>query len=116
MTGKEVLAQIRASRTPDQQFVRWWRKEEDYLDFDAIDTFVANTSDSEEIGGFDLIGYDEMWAYVAKVAPGRVAKTQRGGTDLISWQKKSGEELECAYTPQSLIDIFDTETNGNYVD
>ena len=116
MTGREVLEQIKTTRTSDQQFIKWWRKEEDWLDFDVIDTFVANTSDSEEIGGFELVGYDEMWAFLEKVAPGRVAKTQRGGEYLVSWKKKSGEERECLYTPQALVDIFDTETGGNYVD
>ncbi len=116
MTGKEVLAQIRAERTPDQQFIKWWRKEEDWLDFDVIDTFVANTSDGEEIGGFELVGYDEMWQQLEEVAPGRVAKTQRGGEPLVAWKRKSGEERECPFTPQALIDIFDSETKGSYVD
>ncbi|HEY6007201.1 MAG TPA: hypothetical protein VIU40_02690 [Geobacteraceae bacterium] len=116
MTGKEVLAQIRESRTPDQQFIKWWRKEEDWLDFDVIDTFAANVSESEEIDGFELVGYDEMWQYLEKVAPGRVARTQKGGQSLVSWRRKSGEERECPYTPQSLVDIFDAETEGNYVD
>lgn len=116
MTGKEVLQQIATSRTGDHQFIKWWRKEEDWLDFDVIDTFVANTGDAEEIGGFTLLGAKEMWDYLEKVAPGRVMKTQKGGADLVAWRKKSGEELECPCTPQSLIDIFDAETGGNYID
>ena len=116
MTGREVLAQIREGRKADQQFIRWWRKEEDWLDFDIIDTFVDNTGDSEEIGGFDLIGMEEMWDYLQKVAPGRVEKTQRAGNELVSWRKKSGEAHECPYIPESLIAIFDAETKGSYVD
>lgn len=116
MTGKEVLAQINATRTADRPFVRWWRKEEDWLDFDVIDTFIENTRDDEEIGGFELIGMEEMWEQLQKVAPGRVAKTQKGGEPLIAWQKKSGGELQCPYTPRSVVAIFDAETKGNYVD
>jgi hypothetical protein len=116
MTGREVLTQIKETRTADQHFIRWWRKEEDWLDFDVIDTFVANASDGEEIGGFDLLGMDEMWEYLVQTAPGRVEKTQRGGNALISWRKKSGEEHECPYIPESVIAIFDAETKGNYVD
>ena len=116
MTGKEVMQQIAETRSGDHQFIKWWRKEEDWLDFDVIDTFVVNTRDDEEIGGFTLLGAKEMWDYLEKVAPGRVTKTQMGGNDLIAWRKKSGEELQCAYTPQALIDIFDAETQGNYID
>src|ERR671930_2787232 len=114
MTGKEVLEKIGSTRTSDHQFIKWWRKEEDYLDFDVIETFIVNTKDDEEIGGFDLLRMEDMWGYLEKVAPGRVSKAQRGGVNLVLWRRKSGEERECPYIPLSLIDIFDAETEGNY--
>lgn len=116
MTGKEALVEIRKTRTADQQFVKWWRKEEDYLDFENIDTYLLNTKDDEEVGGFELLTMADMWNNLEKVAPGRVQKTQKGGELLIDWRRKTGEERHCPYTPQSFIDIFDAETRGNYVD
>jgi hypothetical protein len=116
MTGKDVVAAIRTTQTADHHFVKWWRNEEDWLDFDDIETFIANTRADEEIGGFELLGMEEMWDYLQKVAPGRVSRAQKGGEQLVVWTQEPGKDVECPYTPASLVSIFDNETGGNYVD
>ncbi len=116
MTGAEVVRQIAAGRKEGQFFIRWWRREEDWLDFDLIETFVAKTKPDEEIGGFSLLGMEEMWEYLRNLSSPRVERTTRKDEEVIRWQKKSGEELICPFTPESLIQIFDAESRGNYVD
>jgi hypothetical protein len=116
MTGKEIGKQIAEQRKDGQVFIKWWRKEEDWLDFDLLETFVETVDPDEEIGGFDLLTMEEMWEQVQKVCASRVEKTKKRGEDVVVWQKGEGEELVCPFTPEALLHIFDTETHGDFVD
>lgn len=116
MIGSEIVKQIAEQRKEGQVFVKWWRKEEDWLDIDLIDTFIANTNPDEEIGGYDLMDMEEMWEYVQKAGADRVARTTRKGEEVVLWRKEPDKELVCPYTPQSLIQIFDVETHGDFLD
>lgn len=116
MKGDEIVRQIDARRGDDHRFVRWWRREEDWLDFELLDTFVQNIREDEEIEGFALLGMDEMWEYVRKVAGSRVERGERDGEAVVTWRRKSGRVMTCPFTPESLIRIFDVETRGNYID
>ena len=60
MTGKEIVEQIKAQRKENHAFIKWWRKEEDWIDYDLIDRFVATARDNEVIDGFELVGIDEI--------------------------------------------------------
>ena len=116
MIGNEILKQIKERRTDDQQFIKWWRKEEDFLDFDLIDSFIENIDLGEEIGGFDLVSMDEMWENLEKVTSSRVERTKQRGEDVIVWRRGSGEEQVCPYNAESMMTIFDVETHGDYID
>jgi len=116
MTGKEILDRIRERRNDDHQFISWWRKEEDWLDFDLIDRFIKNLDPAEEIGGFDLRTMDEMWENLEETTGGRVEKTRKGGNEVIVWKRRSGVEQSCPFTAESVMTIFDVETHGDNVD
>lgn len=116
MTGNEIVKQIAERRKEGQFFIKWWRKEEDWLDIDLIDTFIKNAKPDEEIGGYDLLNMEEMWGYVQKVGADRVARTKQKGEEVILWQKEPDKELACPFTPESLIQIFDVESHGDFVD
>lgn len=120
MKGYEITRQLRDRKTSNHQFIKWWRKENDFLDFDLIDRYLKNFNDGEEISGFDLIGIEEMWGEVKRICGDRVARVTKDGADYISWRPASGRDAgttqECPFTPQSLMAIFDRETRGNPVD
>ena len=117
MTSYEVQKAIREQRRPDQQFIKWWRKEEDFLDFDLLDRFMANLDDAQVIDGFDLVGIDDMWGYVQRVAGDKVERVVKNGVETILWADKDRlVTKEVPFTPESLIDIFDAETDDNFVD
>ena len=116
MTGKEIVKLIAERKKEGQFFIKWWRKEEDWLDMDLIGTFLENVKPDEEIGGFDLLTMEQMWEYVLKVAASRVERTKKRGEDVVVWQKQPGEELVCPFTPESLLQIFDVESHGDFVD
>lgn len=123
MQGYELVKQIEAQKTaqPDRVFIKWWRKEEDFIDFDLVPHFLETLNYSSDIGGFELIGMDEMWETVERRTEGRARREQRGGNWVIHWTPPKGaEDVEYAasypYTPESLLKILDAETDYNFVD
>lgn len=116
MNGEELLKQIGERKTEEHEFIKWWRKEEDFLDFDRIAEFVDNVNVSDAIDGFDLLTMEEMWENLEKVTGSRVEKDKKRGADVIIWHRKSGEEKVCPYSPESIMTIFDVETHGDYID
>ena len=119
MRGRDILKTLNERRTTRHQFVRWWRKEEDFLDYDLIDRFIDNSSTNEEIGGIDLLTMDEMWDLVKKAGGARVKLVDDPKGERVEWlhEGKQGSRTEvCTYTPDTLMKIFDAETRGNPVD
>lgn len=119
MRGREILSAIDERRTEKHCFVRWWRKEEDFLDYDLIDRFIENTRGNEEIGGIDLLTMDEMWNEIRKVGKGRVSLHHSAVGDTVEWVYKGKKGVSthvCTYDPETLLRIFDIETRGNPVD
>lgn len=119
MTGREILNMLKERRTDDHCFVKWWRKEEDFLDFDLLDRFENNLSSSEEIGGVDLLTMDEMWDELKRIGGERVNLVRDKAGDTVEWvhEGKQGVHKEvCIYCPETLLTIYDVETRGNPVD
>src|SRR6185369_2777254 len=107
MTSYEVRKAIGDQKRSDQLFIKWWRKEEDFLDFDLLDRFMANLDDDQVIDGYDLVGIDDMWGYVQRVAGDKVERVVKNGVDTIIWTDKDKlVTKEMPFSPQSLIDIF----------
>jgi hypothetical protein len=116
MTGEEIAKRLMGRGSSDLLFIKWWRTEHDYLDFDLVETFLENIRPQEIIDGFDLLTTEQMWQKLLRVADGRVRKAVRDGDEIIIWEKGPGNEIVCPFRPESIIEIFDVETNGNYLD
>lgn len=124
MQGYELVKEIEKERSAhsDRMFIKWWRKEEDWIDFDLVSRFLENLNFSSEIDGFELIDQEQMWKAVESRAKGKVSKVQRDGKWVVLWTPPEGAEVEggtcteCPYTPETLLKILDAETNDNYVD
>lgn len=116
MTGKEIVEQVKAQRSAGQYFIKWWRKEEDWIDYDLIDRFLTNVKEDEMIDGFELVGIDDVWVQLQRICPGRVTKVKRAGEDVVLWERTDGKKKECPFMPQSILEILDAETRGNFVD
>jgi hypothetical protein len=123
MQGYELAKKIREEKGahPDRIFIKLWRKEEDYIDFDLVSRFLDNLSDAADFGGFELIDQDEMWKTIERRCDGRASKVQREGRSVLLWTAPKGAEAEEKIyeypdTPESLLKILDLETDFNYVD
>jgi hypothetical protein len=120
MNEAEVLEQIKAQRNDKHHFVKWWRIEDDFLDYDLIERFIANASDTV-MAGFELLTMDEMWSEIKRIAGERVnfKHDPASGNSRVEWvyEGKNGVKKQiCLYTPETLMTIFDVETKGNPVD
>jgi len=118
MKGREIYSAVVNLRNDEHRFVKWWRKENDFLDYDLIDRFVDNVGSAEEIGGLDLLTLDEMWAEVKRLVGPRVKLVHDTKGDLVEWSHmgKDGMHTEvCIYMPETVMQIFDVETRGNPV-
>ena len=124
MQGYELVKSIQTEKTahPDKVFIKWWRKEQDFIDFDFVERFLETVDfSSPEIGGYELIDQDEMWRTIERRCSGRATKVQRNGGWVVLWDPPKGVEVEerlpeYPYTPESLLKILDVETDYNYVD
>jgi len=119
MKGREIVTTLKVQARADHRFVKWWRKEEDFLDYDLIDRFLEHAATDEEIGGLQLLTMNEMLDEVKRVGGTRVKFIHEASGDKIEWVHRAKEGVRtqvCAYTPEALMTIFDVETHGNPVD
>lgn len=119
MTGREVLKKITESRSPEQFFVKWDRKENDFTDYDLIDRFVKNLSGSEEFEDVELLTMDEMFSKIKSLTGERVRIIKANAGENVEWRHegKSGVTTQtCSYIPETLMTIFDVETKGDTID
>src|SRR5512133_3498805 len=118
MRGQDLIKTIYEQRNEKHSFVKWWRKENDFLDYDLLDRFLDNSSAGEEIGGVELLTLDDMWREVKRIGGERVKLLHDMYGDRVQWvhKVKTGERTDyCAYSPATLMAIFDVETGGNPV-
>lgn len=123
MQGYELVKEVERERShhPERMFIKWWRKEEDWINFDLVTRFLENLNYSSDITGFELIDLDQMWRAVESRSKGAVRKVERDGKQIVLWTppKHSEHEItctECEYTPETLLKILDAVTDDNYVD
>ena len=118
MIGLDVLNKIKESRTPEQLFVKWNRKENDFADYDLIDRFVENLSVSEEFSEVDFLTMEEMWSEIKRLTGERVRMIKTDSAENVEWRHKgkSGVTTQtCPFTPDTLMTIFDVETKGDAI-
>lgn len=122
MQGLGLKKQISDERGahPEKVFIKWWRKEEDYIDFDLVARFLENFDLRTEIAGYELIDQEEMWRTIERRAEGRVRRVEKDGKWVVIWNPPADAEVEklseYPYNPETLLTILDAETNYNYVD
>ena len=119
MRAHDIIKTLEERRDANYRFVKCWRKEEDFLDYDLIDRFLENTKGTEEFGGIDLLTMDDMWNEVRRIGGTRVKLLHDKNGDKVEWVHKGKTGLKtnvCAFTPETLMEIFDVETKGNPVD
>lgn len=117
MTGHEVLKEMRVAGS-ERCFVKWWRKENDFVDYELVETFLANLEPDHQFGGFELLTMQEMWQELHRLVPNRVTVDRRRGEPVIRWRHMAEEDGTMRedifpYNALSMMTVFDGETRGD---
>ena len=116
MNSNEIRNAINDRRTESSRFIRWWRKENDFVDFELLNRFLDRLGSGEEFSGFELLDTEQMWQALNSACPGRASRENRGKGAVIVWHPgatSQGEDIELPYNAESIMTIFDTETRGD---
>jgi len=120
MTGGEILDRIETERKAHHKFIKWWRIENDFVDYELIDTFIGGVDRNQVFAGYELLDMEQMWNTLKTQAPERVNREARNQNEVIVWEHhtKQGDIKEevCPFIPKSLMTIMDVETRGNVID
>lgn len=119
MRGSDIIRAIDRRQDEEFCFVRVWRKENDFLDVDLISRFREQVGGRDEFGGMDLLTMDDLWREIKRIGGARVILSRSAKGDSITWTHtgRSGTHTNvCAYTPETLMQIYDVETRGTPVD
>jgi hypothetical protein len=120
MNGREVLRLLDEQLDKEKQFIKWWRKENDFVDIELIETFRDRVDGNDDFSGFELLDMEQLWAIVTRLCPGRVERQRIDAAEVIVWDRVTREGVKtsfrCSFAPEFLIQIFDVETRGNYIE
>lgn len=116
MRGSEVLMELNRAKAPGQHFIKWWRKENDFVDFELVKNFREHVEANQEFDGYELLNLEQMWQTLQKMFPERVSLERRTKGAFIIWSREGGEETELPYNSESVLQIFDEETGGDVID
>ena len=117
MRGYEVRRSLTSDKSDDRCFTKWWRKENDFADYELIDQFLAQLEPESEFEGFELLSMDDMLKELQRYASGRVWLEKRRAGARLHWQHPGGDgslrDDTYRYTPKVLMALFDKETHGD---
>lgn len=119
MTGKQLMQELSQKRQPEHVFIKWWRKENDFADYQLLDDFLAVLESGQDFGGYQLLDMEQMWATLERHGHGMVSREHRTSGDHLIWKHQDASgELTCddyPLTPRNLISVFDGETRGDVI-
>lgn len=119
MRSADVIKGIKQGRSDGKSFVKWWRIENDFTDYELATSFIEHAESGHEIAGYELLDNEQMWEVLKRFKPHGLRRVQSRSGEKIEWQKRDtggGVHTEtCAFTPEAIMYIFDYETGGDVV-
>ncbi len=120
MNGREVVKKLSGLEAGERCFIKWWRRENDFVDYELVDSFIEHAGAEQEFAGYELLNLQQMWETLQSSTRGLVTREKRGQREVIVWthREASGKDHTevCNFTPQTVMAIFDVETRGNVLD
>ncbi|NIQ96129.1 MAG: hypothetical protein GWO11_03120 [Desulfuromonadales bacterium] len=116
MRGTDILQELQGLNSSRFKFIKWWRKENDFCDFQLLEDFKKNVEGSQEFAGYELLTTEEMWDELKTQAGDHVSLGKTHGREVIRWDRPEKPSQVCPFTADSIMTIFDVETRGNVID
>jgi len=119
MKASEIRQELGREKVDGSCIIKWWRKENDFVDYELVETFVATAEPNQEFAGYEILDRAAMWEALRQVTPDHVSREKRGGAEVIVWRHQLEDGAEktevCPFSTQNLLAIFDAETGGDVV-
>lgn len=116
MTGYELKRKLMSTDT-GEGFIKWWRKENDFADYELTDQFLQHIAPEHEFEGFELLSMDAMWQELKRREPRRIWMQKQKGEPVLHWQHPGSDgrlrEDHYRYSAKVLMALFDKETHGD---
>ena len=117
MNGYELKQSLMSNDAEGRYFIKWWRKENDFADYELIDQFLQHLKPESEFENYQLLSMDDMWKELRRHASARIWMEKHKGESEVHWQHLGGDgssrEDHYRYTPKVLMALFDRETHGD---
>ena len=117
MKEGQIMRAIEQGKSEGKEFIKWWRKENDFVDFELIDRYLEAAEVHHDFENFDLLDKEQMWDILQKKVKGKLYHRVATKSDTIVWEHigKDGitHTYTCPYSAHSIMAIFDAETKGN---
>jgi len=63
---------------------------------------------------------EQLWEVVKRLCGERVTRSKQDTHEIIGWQRLDSKgavrNISCTFAPEFLMQIFDVETKGNYIE
>jgi hypothetical protein len=118
MTGEEIRTAISLQKGADSHFIKWWRKENDFVDYELLDKFLGRLEAGQKYSGFELLDLEQMLEVLQRWPSVKVSFEHRTHGDFIHWEHKEHGRTtveELPFTAASLMYVFDSETRGDTI-
>jgi len=117
MTGYEIKQKLLDADSKERCFIKWWRKENDFADYELLEHFLQGVAPEQKFEGYELLSMEQMWHELKNLDPDNIWMEQQKGEPVLHWQHfgSDGQVREDVYrySPEVLMAIFDQETQGD---
>lgn len=120
MQSYQIVSELEQGSKQGKEFIKWWRKENDFVDYELIDRYVKAIDTKHEIENFELLDKNEMWEILKQWNPTGLHHLHSSKGEKIEWQHKDKDGqmhvYTCPYTARAIMSIFDVETQGDTIE
>jgi hypothetical protein len=117
MNGSELLHSLEKQRGAQHHFMKWWREDKDVPTIELLDTFLDRAKVGDQFSGFKLLDMEEMWEIVRQRCAGRAERAVCNNKEVLVWERAAQtggpQRVTSLFSPESLIKVFDLETEGD---
>lgn len=119
MRSSQIIKELEEGRLAGKEVIEWWRKENDFSDYELLDNFLAGAEKNYEIENFKLLDANEMWDVLNRLKTKGLRRHQSDKSDTIEWRHrgKDGQQRvdELPFSAASIMSIFEAETHGDTI-
>ena len=112
----QLIQAVQQGKEDGKEFIKWWRKENDFADFELIDDYLSATDQRHNIENFQLLDKEEMLDVLKRWNP-KIRRSQSTQSDTLEWPYRDKDGLmqtySCPYNAHSIMSIFNAETRGD---